>query len=215
MSSNSMLSVGPRILRRQSRETLGLPTYPGTVAWPSFYFQDAWNSLFDGIDRDNPQDAPGSQSILAITSPGHTRTTNSSLDFSSRTALLTATKPGNPEAITAGGFTGLMDPAAAASGILNSPIANTGVGLADMLLGYVDYADLNQYPRFYTRQSDYAAYINDNWRVTHRLTLNLGLRYEYWTPFSDKRDQASTLDLKAPGGPAVVYAGRPPLPNKA
>ena len=104
-----------------------------------------------------------------------------------------------------------MDPAAAGSGIFNSPIANTGAGLADMLLGDVDYADLNQYPRFYTRQSDYAGYLNDNWRIGRRLTLNLGLRYEYWTPFSDKRDQASTLNLNASGGPAVVYAGASPV----
>ena len=50
---------GPKNITPPITDTLGLPTYPGTVAWPSFYFQDAWNSLFDGIDRDNPQDAPG------------------------------------------------------------------------------------------------------------------------------------------------------------
>ena len=50
---------GPQNITPPITETLGLPTYPGTVAWPSFYFQDAWNSFFDGIDRDNPQDAPG------------------------------------------------------------------------------------------------------------------------------------------------------------
>ena len=100
-----------------------------------------------------------------------------------------------------------MDPAAAAKGIFNQPVTNTGAALADMLLGYVDFSGLNQYPRFYTRQSNYSFFAQDNWRVSRRLTLNLGLRYEYWTPFADKRDQLSTLNLNAPGGPAVVYPG--------
>ena len=33
---------GPALLDPPITETLGLPTYPGTVAWPSFYFGDSW-----------------------------------------------------------------------------------------------------------------------------------------------------------------------------
>lgn len=32
------------------------------------------------------------------------------------------------------------------------------------------------------RYNEYAAYFNDSWRVTPRLTLNLGLRYEFYGP---------------------------------
>ena len=37
------------------------------------------------------------------------------------------------------------------------------------------------YRRFY-RQNEFAAFFQDNWKVTPRLTLNLGLRYEYFGP---------------------------------
>jgi carboxypeptidase family protein len=48
---------GPQTITPPITSTLGLPTYPGTVAWPSFYFDSTYT--FDGVDRDNPQDAPG------------------------------------------------------------------------------------------------------------------------------------------------------------
>jgi hypothetical protein len=51
---------GPHLIQPAITETLGLPTYPGTVAWPGVYFGDSWtpDGYFEGIDRDNPQDAP-------------------------------------------------------------------------------------------------------------------------------------------------------------
>jgi hypothetical protein len=200
---------GPQVITPPITQTLGLPTYPGTVAWPSFYFDDAWASIFDGVDRDNPQDAPG---VTINFSDNLTWTRGNhelKFGFFFQNSAVNSYETGQPggDYNFSGGFTGLMDPTAVAQGTFNQPVVDTGAGLADMLLGYTDYADLNQYPRFYTRQSDYAGYFNDNWKVSRRLTLNLGLRYEYWTPFSDKRNQASTLNLNAAGGPAVVYAG--------
>ena len=103
-----------------------------------------------------------------------------------------------------------MDPSRGGAGYPEPTLVNTGAGLADLLLGYTDWTGLNQYPRFYTRQEDWAFYAQDSWKVNRQLTLNFGLRYEYWTPFRDKRDQASSLSF-AGNVPQVVYAGASPI----
>ncbi len=40
-----------------------------------------------------------------------------------------------------------------------------------------------------------AAYIQDDWRVTNRLTLNLGLRYDLETPYTERFDRNTSFDL--------------------
>ena len=37
--------------------------------------------------------------------------------------------------------------------------------------------------------------MQDNWRVSKRLTLNLGVRWDYWTPYSEKYGRMLNLDL--------------------
>jgi hypothetical protein len=71
----------------------------------------------------------------------------------------------------------------------------TGNALADMYLGIIQ--NYQEYGRVvggqlvggpglgHWRQWDFEPYIQDDWRVTPRLTLNLGLRYYYLTPFWD------------------------------
>jgi hypothetical protein len=110
-----------------------------------------------------------------------------------------------------GNFTALQDPAQAANGSFDVPVTDTGSALADLLLGDVDGLFLNTFPVYHTRQTEYNAYVQDDWRVTRDLTLNLGLRYQYWTPFSDASGLSSTLDPSVPGG-MVVYAGKGSLP---
>ncbi|MGI8992610.1 MAG: TonB-dependent receptor [Bryobacteraceae bacterium] len=209
---------GPQPINPPITQTLGLPTYPGSIAWPGVCFGDSWTSsgYFDCIDRDNPQDAPN----LTMTASDNLSWNHGKHEFKfgffyqrSNVNTFETGQPGGDYSFS-GSFTGLQDPVAAAMGTLNSQVPNTGAGLADMLLGYVDFAGLNQYPRFYTRQSDYAGYAQDNWKLSRRLTVNAGLRYEYWSPFRDKRNQASTLDLNAAGGPVVVYAGDGPITSQ-
>ncbi len=96
----------------------------------------------------------------------------------------------------------------------------TGNAAADFLLGLPSQA------RATTQQAIqdgsgwlFAGYVQDDFRITPQLTVNLGLRYELPTPFIDKNDaitgfrtgQQSTVFPNAPAG--LVYAGDAGVPQ--
>lgn len=89
-----------------------------------------------------------------------------------------------------GDWTALYDPAS------QSATPRTGSGFGSLLLGYPTYLS-NQYNRgyFYFRQKELGLYVQDNWHVSQRLTLNLGVRWDYWTPYSEKYNRLLNLDL--------------------
>jgi hypothetical protein len=73
----------------------------------------------------------------------------------------------------------------------------TGSGLGDLLLGQVYSANTSQQQLLTIRQNVYDAYVQDDWKVSRKLTVNLGLRYELPTPFFEARDHQSNFVLDA------------------
>jgi hypothetical protein len=91
----------------------------------------------------------------------------------------------------------------------NQPLAFTGFDFADFLLGLPQSSSL----RFgsastYFRSSSYNVFALDNWRIWGNLTINAGLRYEFFPPLKEKYGHIANLDV-APDftGVAVVTPG--------
>jgi hypothetical protein len=81
----------------------------------------------------------------------------------------------------------------------------TGEALADVLVGYLQQFDANTQTNVEQLQKAYAGYFQDDWKVTPSLTLNLGLRYEYTTPYYGRKPiQNINFD---PASGKLVYAG--------
>lgn len=71
----------------------------------------------------------------------------------------------------------------------------TGDPFADFLLGDPQNTERTSGSgQAYLRQSDYAAYAQDDWRATPKLTLNFGLRWEYAAPYTEARNNLLNLD---------------------
>ena len=84
-----------------------------------------------------------------------------------------------------------------------------GDGLASMLLGYTNSQSSSYVNQAAQGQRYYSLFVHDDWRVTQRLTLNIGLRWDYESPVSDRFnhlvsgfDTSATTKLGA-NGPTV------------
>jgi outer membrane receptor protein involved in Fe transport len=105
------------------------------------------------------------------------------------------------------------------TGVFTS-VDGSGVGsgdpLADFLLGYPQDTERTLGSgQAYLRQNVSAAYFQDDWRLTPRFTLNLGVRYEYTSPFTEARNQMLNLDYSTlPNAPLLVPVHTATNPNR-
>ncbi|MBI3681014.1 MAG: TonB-dependent receptor [Acidobacteria bacterium] len=72
--------------------------------------------------------------------------------------------------------------------------AGTGEGLGDFILGFPqNFQGQSRTSAANMRRFITAGYLNDDWKVTSRLTLNLGLRYEFFSPLVDTHNRFSSF----------------------
>jgi hypothetical protein len=89
--------------------------------------------------------------------------------------------------------TSLYDPA---SGNAYGAVPFTGHNSANLFLGMPTYS-ARYFPSFFhLRTGEKSAYFQDNFKVSSRLTLNLGVRYEYSSPATDKDHAILSFDQK-------------------
>ena len=90
--------------------------------------------------------------------------------------------------------------------LTNNPATNSqGSGIATLLLGYttggargflLEPYDMTNY--------DHSLFVQDDWKLTDRITVNLGLRYDVFVPDTEKEDRLVNFD---PESLKLIYAG--------
>jgi hypothetical protein len=94
------------------------------------------------------------------------------------------------------------------SGIFNFNGQFTKSPFADFLLGEASSASLSNWSYLELRIPYTHFFVQDDWRVSRRLTLNVGLRYELSPPALQKNDTIANFDMDTnPGHPVLVLAG--------
>ena len=71
-----------------------------------------------------------------------------------------------------------------------SPSGSSGFGFASFLFGTGDSGSINSSsPGEFVSYHSYGFYLQDDWKVSPKLTLNLGVRYDFNAPWSEKHNR--------------------------
>ncbi len=81
-----------------------------------------------------------------------------------------------------------------------------GSGLAALLLGFPNSGSRNylQTP-YYISNGEWAGFFQDDWKATSRLTFNLGVRYDVFTPDTEIRNRLANFNFNTL---SFIYAGQ-------
>ncbi len=101
------------------------------------------------------------------------------------------------------------------------PSSSTGDGFADFVGGFPDNFFQFSSAQYGIRTSSFGFYGQDSWKILPRLTLDLGVRYEYNTPQYDPHDEIigffpGQQSTKFPDAPnSLLYPGDPGTPGRS
>ncbi|AEU38599.1 hypothetical protein AciX8_4326 [Granulicella mallensis MP5ACTX8] len=90
----------------------------------------------------------------------------------------------------------------------------SGDGFADFLLGLPGSTSLQAgLYKIYLRENAYDGYAQDDYRVSADVTINAGLRYEYFAPYTEKNNRLVNLDHDATFSAASIHPVQPGAPG--
>ena len=173
-------------------DQLGLPNPLDVTGWPGIYDTGFTDLIYE---TENTQAAPFTYVVLDNNMTKVLGKHQLEFGFHHRYDQLNAMpeqqqNQGNHNFATQA--TSLYDTATSRNNPL--PAQFTGHNAANMFLGIANYS--NQFVRgsFYMRARENAVYFQDNYKVSPRLTVNMGLRWEYWPAFREKNNILTTFD---------------------
>jgi hypothetical protein len=104
------------------------------------------------------------------------------------------------------------------AGSITATGAFSGNAFADLELGRVQFGVGSAF-RPHLKMNDWSVFAQDDWKVSRRVTLNLGLRYDLFGPFSSRLSQLSNWSAgqkstRFPNAPlGMVFVGDPGVPD--
>ena len=198
---------------------LGVPDPFGVTGWPTMYVYEAPGNYFGWDSDNNKQQHLASETIednVTWTHSKHTfqfgfrgRKEQNNIEELQQAQGSHTWGPSYASQYTE--WTGNWDPSAF------THATDTGSGFAELLLGLPTYlSDQLNRGFFYFRQTEMGLYISDKYKVSPRLTLNLGLRWDYFTPYTEARNRIvlpyapdSKFAVMTPGNIPITQLGTP------
>jgi hypothetical protein len=176
---------------------LSVPNQTGGFADPRFYNGLASLSItnFAGLSNTTPSQSIGQTISFSDFVAWRHKKHNMRFGFDIRRVHADSIGGNNP--LGSFTFTGYAtsSPASQTSGTAGTA---TGSGFADFLLGLPASTAIQAgLYKIYLRENVYDWYANDDYRLASNLTINFGLRYEYFAPYTEKNNRLVNLDHNA------------------
>ena len=75
----------------------------------------------------------------------------------------------------------------------DAPGYSSGLSIASLLLGYPNSGTMNWDTFQFWSQHYFAPWIQDDWKITRKLTLNLGMRWDFTTPETERHNKMNGM----------------------
>ena len=197
------LAIAPGITNYPNLTSVGFPSIleaNGLTRMPMIEFDQTYSNLFDQCCVDTHF----SHTLLTYSSALSWVKGSHSLKFGGeqRTFFNNFWQPDNPTGLF--GFGPDATNQQPGDGVVTE-----GDAFASLLLGYGDNetGPLNLKPPVANKSKETGFYIQDDWKVNSKLTLNVGLRYEWSTPYTERYNRSTFSDFTDSTGITVPGLG--------